>query len=53
MNSFLESIKLLPFLFIAFFIIELIEHKLYISSYGQDMEEIRNWHFERPVEIID
>lgn len=27
-HSFLDSIKLLPFLFIAFFIIELIEHKL-------------------------
>lgn len=27
-HSFIDSIKLLPFLFIAFFIIELIEHKL-------------------------
>lgn len=27
-HSFLDSIKLVPFLFIAFFIIELIEHKL-------------------------
>ena len=26
---------------------KLIEHKLYISSYGQDMEEIRNWHWEK------
>ena len=26
---------------------KLIEHKLYIGNYGQDMEEIRNWHWEK------
>lgn len=27
---------------------KLIEHKEYISKYGQDMEEIRNWVWEKP-----
>ena len=26
---------------------KLIEHKLYIGNYGQDIEEIRNWHWEK------
>lgn len=26
---------------------KLIEHKLYIGTYGQDLEEIRNWHWEK------
>ena len=26
---------------------KLIEHKLYIGTYGQDIEEVRNWHWEK------
>jgi len=26
---------------------KLIEHKLYIGNYGQDIEEVRNWHWEK------
>ena len=26
---------------------KLIDHKLYIGSHGQDLEEIRNWHWEK------
>ena len=26
---------------------KLIEHKLYNGNYGQDIEEIRNWHWEK------
>ena len=26
---------------------KLIEHKLYIGTHGQDIEEVRNWHWEK------
>ena len=26
---------------------KLIEHKLYIGNYGQDIEDVRNWHWEK------
>ena len=43
-DTLVDSLKLLPFLFVAFFIIELIEHKL--DKKNKDLIA-KNWSFIR------